>query len=179
MGIFGPRSGLLSGLTIGNSCQFSPSRLENSAERLTTLIEYDNNGSRTGWRFGKLRPEQLRVDPLCNRGPKIPPGEDGMEIEKDNFEDDNELSRLEDDEELPGETEEIVEAEEEELVIVGEEPEEEAPAPKPAPKPAAKKPAKKAAKKKAAPKKKTKKSKPKKKAAKKKAKKAGKKKKKR
>ena len=70
-----------------------------------------------------------------------------MDFEKDNFEDDNELSRL-DDEELAGETEEIVETEEEELVIVGEEPEEEAPAAKPAPKPAAKKPAKKAAKKK-------------------------------
>ena len=55
-----------------------------------------------------------------------------MEIEKDNFEDDNELSRLEDDEELAGETEEIVETEEEELVIVGEEAEEETPAPKPA-----------------------------------------------
>jgi len=32
-----------------------------------------------------------------------------MEIENDNFEDDNELSRLEDDEELVGEAEEIVE----------------------------------------------------------------------
>ena len=36
-----------------------------------------------------------------------------MEIEKDNFEDDNELSRLEDEEELGGETQEIVETEEE------------------------------------------------------------------
>jgi len=35
-----------------------------------------------------------------------------MDFEKDNFEDDNELSRL-DDEELAGETEEIVETEEE------------------------------------------------------------------
>ena len=34
-----------------------------------------------------------------------------MDLEKDNFEDDNELSRLEDDEELAGETEEIVETE--------------------------------------------------------------------
>src|SRR3989454_383826 len=48
-----------------------------------------------------------------------------MDFEKDNFEDDNELSRL-DDEELAGETEEIVETEEEELGIVGEVPEEEA-----------------------------------------------------
>ena len=71
-----------------------------------------------------------------------------MDIEKDGFEDDNELSRLED-EELGGETEEIVE-EEEELVIVGEEPEEVVPAPKPASKPAAKKRAKKAGKKKPA-----------------------------
>jgi hypothetical protein len=146
---------------------------------LTTHGEYDNYGSRAGWSFRKLRPAQRPVDPLCKWGPKIPPGEDGMEIEKDNFEDDNELSRLEDDEELVGEAEEIVETEEEDLVIVGEEPEEEAPAPKPAPKPAAKKPAKKAAKKKTAAKKKAKKSKPKKKATKKKAKKAAKKRKKR
>ena len=55
-----------------------------------------------------------------------------MDFEKDNLEDDNELSRLEDDEELGGETEEIVETEEEELVIVGDDSEEEAPAPKPA-----------------------------------------------
>ena len=38
-----------------------------------------------------------------------------MDLEKDNFEDDNELSRLEDDEELAGETEEIVETEGPEL----------------------------------------------------------------
>ena len=42
-----------------------------------------------------------------------------MAFEKDSFEDDNELSRLED-EELGGEAEEVVEAEEEELVMVGE-----------------------------------------------------------
>src|SRR6266436_6069174 len=36
-----------------------------------------------------------------------------MAFQKDNFEDDNELSRLEDDEELGGEAEEVVEAEEE------------------------------------------------------------------
>ena len=90
-----------------------------------------------------------------------------MDFEKESFEDDNELSRLEEDEELGGEAQEMVETEEEELAIIGEEPEEEAPAPRPAPKPAAKKPA---AKKKAAPKKKAK-AKPKKKAAKKAAKK--------
>src|SRR6266699_4539491 len=89
-----------------------------------------------------------------------------MAFQKDNFEDDNELSRLEDDEELGGEAEEIVEAEEEELTIVGEERGEQAPEPKPAPKQAAKKPAKKAAKKKVERKKKAKKSKPKKKGAK-------------
>ena len=96
----------------------------------------------------ELRPEQRPTDPF-SRGPEIPAGEDGMDFEKDNFEDDNELSRLENDEELGGETEEIVEAEEE-LVIVGEEPEQEsaAPASKPASKPAARKRAKKAAKKK-------------------------------
>ncbi|HEX2714657.1 MAG TPA: hypothetical protein VHM88_20885 [Candidatus Acidoferrales bacterium] len=89
-----------------------------------------------------------------------------MDFEKDNFEDENELSRLEDDEELGGETQEIVEAEEEELAIVGEEPDEQAPAPRPAPNPAAKRPA---AKKKAARRKKAKKARPKKKAAKKRA----------
>src|SRR5437667_10648038 len=78
-----------------------------------------------------------------------------MDFEKENFEDDNELSPLEDEEELGGESQEIVETEEEELAIVGEEPEEEVPAPRPAPaaRPA---PKKAAAKKKAAPKKKPK-----------------------
>jgi len=85
-----------------------------------------------------------------------------------------------DDEELAGETEEIVETEEEELVIVGEEPEEEAPAPKPAPKASSEETGQESgAKKKPAPKKKTKKSKPKKKAAKKKTRKVAKKKKRR
>src|SRR5438876_3795193 len=66
-----------------------------------------------------------------------------MDFEKENFEDDNELSPLEDEEELGGESQEIVETEEEELAIVGEEPEEEVPAPRPAPaaRPAPKKPA--------------------------------------
>jgi len=79
-----------------------------------------------------------------------------MDFEKESFDDDNELSRLEDDEELAGEGQEIVETEEEELAIVGEEPEEEAPPSRPAPKPAPKKaaPKKKA---KAKPKKKAKK----------------------
>jgi len=78
-----------------------------------------------------------------------------MDFEKEGFEDDNELSRLEEDEELGGESQEIVETEEEELAIVGEEPEEEAPAPRPAP--AARPAQKKTAKKKAAPRKKAKK----------------------
>ena len=52
-----------------------------------------------------------------------------MDFEKDNFEDETELSPLED-EELGGETESLVETEEEELIIGEEEPEEEA-APKP------------------------------------------------
>jgi hypothetical protein len=130
--------------------------------------------------FEEFRPEQQPAGLLSKWAHRVPRGEDGMDFEKDNFEDDNELSRLEDDEELGGETHEIVETEEEELVILGEEPEEVAPAPKPAPKPAAKKkPARKAAKKKAASKKKAKKSKPKKKTGKKKAKKAAKKKKRR
>ncbi len=145
-----------------------------TAECLTTSGECDNNGARAGRHF--KRPLARIVTVFCP-DPKIPPREDGMDIEKDSFEDDNELSRLED-EELGGETEEIVE-EEEELVIVGEEPEEVAPAPKPPAKPAAKKRAKKAAKKKPARKKAAKKAKPKKKAAKKKAKRASKKKKRR
>jgi len=77
-----------------------------------------------------------------------------MDFEKESFEDDNDLSRLEDDEELGGETQEMVETEEEELAIVGEESEEEAPAPRPAP--AARPAPKKAAKKKTVPKKKAK-----------------------
>src|SRR6266850_1412471 len=145
-----------------------------TAECLTTSSECDNNGARAGRHSRELWPEQRLLGPFFCPDPKIPPREDGMDIEKDSFEDDNELSRLED-EELGGETEEIVE-EEEELVIVGEEPEEVAPAPKPASKPAAKKRAKKAAKKKPARKKAAKKAKPKKKAGKKKAKKASKKK---
>jgi hypothetical protein len=110
--------------------------------------------------------------PFCGRtGPdtsgKFPPGEDGMDFDKDNFDDETELSPLEE-EELGGETEGLVETEEEELIVTEEEPEEEAP-----------KPAKKAAPKKAAakkaPAKKAKKAAPKKKAAKKPAKKAAKK----
>jgi hypothetical protein len=82
----------------------------------------------------------------------ILPGEDGMDLEKDNFEEE-ELSGLEEDDELPGDAD-VVETEEEELIITDEEPEEApAPAARPAPrtasksaaaKPAAKKPAKKA-----------------------------------
>jgi hypothetical protein len=69
-------------------------------------------------------------------GPKIPLGEDGMDFKKDNFEDHNELSRLEDDEELG---DEIVETEEEELTVISEEPEAPVPAPKATPKPAVRK----------------------------------------
>ena len=147
-----------------------------TAECLTTSGECDNNGARGGAAFERALARRATHGPVFCPDPKIPPREDGMDIEKDGFEDDNELSRLED-EELGGETEEIVE-EEEELVIVGEEPEA-APAPKPAAKPAAKKRAKKAGKKKPARKKAAKKAKQKKKAGKKKAKKASKKKKRR
>ena len=60
-----------------------------------------------------------------------------MDLDKNNFEDDNELSGLEEDDELGGE---VVEAEEEELIIGEEEPETAAPAARPAaPKPVAKK----------------------------------------
>jgi len=74
-----------------------------------------------------------------------------MDLEKDNFEEENELSGLEEDDELPGDAD-VVETEEEELSIGDEEPEEApAPAAKPAtrsaPKPAPKARAKPAAKK--------------------------------
>jgi hypothetical protein len=115
------------------------------AECLTTLGEYDNNGAGIGARIYSGHtascPESTG---------RIPQGEDGMDLEKDNFEDDNELSGLEEDDELGGE---VVETEEEELIIGEEEPEKPAPAARPAaPKPAAKKPAKKAAKAKPKPK---------------------------
>ncbi len=92
-----------------------------------------------------------------------------MEFEKDQFEEDDELSRLDDDEELGSEGDATIE--EEEILLVEDEPAEEgeeepaakpAPkaAPKAAPKPAAKKPAaKKVAKKKPAAKKPAKKAK--------------------
>ena len=68
-----------------------------------------------------------------------------MDLEKDDFEEENELSGLEEDDELAGDAD-VVETEEEELIITDEEPEEAAkPAPKAAPKPAAKPAAKKAA----------------------------------
>ena len=130
------------------------------AECLTTSSEYDNNGARL-W-SGKLQPlQRYRLDTcgpctgLAASG-GIPPGEDGMDLEKDNFEEENELTGLEEDDELPGDAD-VVETEEEELIIGDEEPEEApAPAAKPAPKPASKPAAKKAASKpakKAAPKK--------------------------
>ena len=56
-----------------------------------------------------------------------------MEFEKDQFEDDDELSRLEDDEELGGESGNIIE-EEAEILSVEEEPAEEAPTARLAPK---------------------------------------------
>src|SRR5216684_4205474 len=77
-----------------------------------------------------------------------------MDFQKDNFEDDNELSRLEEEDELGGDGDEVVETEEEGLIITEEEPVA-VPAPRAAPKPAASKPAKK----KAAPKKAKKKAK--------------------
>jgi len=66
-----------------------------------------------------------------------------MDLEKDNFEEENELTGLEEDDEL-GDAAEVVETDEEELIIGDEEPDEDAPAPaakpapKVAPKPAAK-----------------------------------------
>ena len=78
-------------------------------------------------------------------GKQVPPGEERMNLEKDQFEEDDELSRLEDDEDLGGDAEATVE--EEEILIVEEPGDdgEEAPAAKAAPKKAPKPPAKKAA----------------------------------
>jgi hypothetical protein len=132
---------------------------------LTTPAEYGTNAK-------VVLPDNWPL--LWPAGPdtsgKIPPGEDGMDFDKDNFDDETELSPLEE-EELGGETEGLVETEEEELIITEEEPAAAAPKPKPAKKAAPKKaaakkaPAKKA---KAAPKKKKAAKKPVKKAAKKK-----------
>jgi hypothetical protein len=106
------------------------------SESLTLPAEYDTNATvvcrACGW---------LIAAPAPTRRAKIPPGEDGMDFEKDNFEDETELSPLED-EELGGDGDGLVETEEEELIISEVEPEEEAvpkPAAKPASKPAAKK----------------------------------------
>jgi len=143
---------------------------------LTSSNEYDNKQRREGGVSFENSGQKSKLLTRASTGYEIPPGEDGMDFEKENFEDDNELSRVEEDEELGGESQEMVETEEEELAIVGEEPEEEAPAPRPAP--AARPAPKKAEKKKAAPKKKAK-AKPRKKAVKKPARKTGKKKKRR
>src|SRR6266478_2189965 len=118
--------------------------LSGLAECLTTPGECDNNGAGIGARI-----YSGRTASCPKTSGRIPPGEDGMDLEKDNFEDDNELSGLEEEDELAGG--EVVETEEEELMIGEEEPETApAPAARPAaPRPAAKKPAKKAAKKKA------------------------------
>jgi hypothetical protein len=128
--------------------------------RLQNLDKVARSAVTTRW---TETPKQLRGSDLRATSAGFPPGEDGMDFEKDHFEEDNELSRLEEDEELAGEGDEIVEVEEEEIVIGEEEPAAKPvaakakAAPKPATKPAkkaAKKPAKKA---KAKPKKKAKK----------------------
>src|SRR5580704_13873178 len=122
------------------------------AECLTTSSEYDNNGARL-WSPVYRTPAVAAIPTRHVRSGfagsdasgGIPPGEDGMDLEKDNFEEENELSGLEEDDELAGDAD-VVETEEEELIITDEEPEEAAkPAPKAAPKPAAKPAAKKAA----------------------------------
>src|SRR5713226_7634544 len=46
----------------------------NTAECLTTNGEYGNNGSRAGWNFKVLRPEQRPTGSLCKRGPEISQG---------------------------------------------------------------------------------------------------------
>jgi hypothetical protein len=103
---------------------------------LTLPAEYGTNATVV---LPRERPDCGCAGPDTS-GKKIPPGEDGMDFEKDNFDDETELSPLED-EEVGGDGDGLVETEEEELII-SEEPEEEAvpkPAAKPASKPAAKK----------------------------------------
>jgi hypothetical protein len=138
---------------------------------LTTTAEWDNKSQGqanvgSGWCSVPRTPGKVE-----------PPGEESMEFEKDQFEEDDELSRLDDDE-LGGDGEGITE--EEEILVVEEEPSEEGDeepvekaAPKAAPKKATpkktvKKAPKKAPKKPAKAKKPAKKAAPKKKAAKKK-----------
>src|SRR5271165_2454114 len=114
------------------------------AERLTSTLEWDNKAQGRSAVISGCR--SLTVT-FKSTGKKLPPGEESMDFEKDQFEDDEELSRLEEDDELGGET--IIEAEEE-ILTVEEEPAEEAEqetAARPAPKATAKKPAPKAAKK--------------------------------
>jgi hypothetical protein len=136
---------------------------------LTSTAEWDNKSQGqadvgSGWCSVPKTPGKVE-----------PPGEESMEFEKDQFEEDDELSRLEDDE-LGGDGEGITE-EEEEILVVEEEPNEEgeeepaekatpkAAPKKAAPKKVAKKAPKKAAKKAAKVKKPAKKAAPKKKAA--------------
>jgi hypothetical protein len=120
-----------------------------NAECLTTLRECDNNGSRINWLFqspaailtgGVFSPVRFR--------------EDGMDFEKDNFEEDNELAPLE--EEEAGDVDEVVGVEVDEIVAdddADEEPEMPkrgsagAPSGRAASKPPARKPARKAARK--------------------------------
>ena len=113
------------------------------AERLTSTLEWDNKAQgRSAVISGKGSvARRVRIT-----GRKKPPREESMEFEKDQFEDDDELSRLEDDEELGGESGNIIE-EEAEILSVEEEPAEEAPTARLAPKAAPSKPAPKAAKK--------------------------------
>ena len=98
---------------------------------MTSMLEWDNKASGRRAVLSGLRNKQLVT--------KEPPREERMDFEKDQFEDDDELSRLEEDEELGGEAESVIEEEEEEILAIDEEPAEEAeeatrPAAKPAPK---------------------------------------------
>src|SRR5258708_14335171 len=109
-----------------NATQSTGPMSRSLAERLTTLGECDNNGAGIGARI-----YSGRTASCPEPSGRIPPGEDGMDLEKDNFEEDNELAGLEEDDELTGE---VVETEEEELIIGKEEPDT---APPPAPRPPA------------------------------------------
>src|SRR5260370_37716392 len=69
--------------------------LSGLAECLTTPGECDNNGADIGARI-----YSGRTASCPKTSGRIPPGEDGMDLETDNFEDDNQLSMMEEEDEV-------------------------------------------------------------------------------
>jgi hypothetical protein len=81
---------------------------------LTSTLEWDNKAKDGAAVFSGRR--EVKTERRGRRLRRKPPGEESMDFEKDQFEEDEELSRLEEDDELGGET--IVEEEEEEILSV-------------------------------------------------------------